>query len=133
MKANLFFFLIVTMIGADALRHRKLVRAEDGKRIDEDYILIFREGTNTKIKVAELSAALPDCTVRFTYEDDKVQGAAVGKITAEQLSSVLEDPDILFVEEVRICHQEIRTRLPFTVRLVTLLTFTFLQIIGPDD
>ena len=88
-------------MGADALRHRKLVRAKDEtKRIDEEYILMFREGTNTQEKVATFSDALPGCVVRFTYEDDKVQGAAVGKMTAEQLSSILEDPDILFVEEV---------------------------------
>lgn len=91
-------------MGADALHHRKLVRAQDDKRIDEEYIFIFREGTNTKEKVASLSAALPGSIVRFTYEDDddKVQGAAIGKMTAEQLSLVLEDPDILFVEEVRM-------------------------------
>ena len=100
MKATLLSFWMLTWVGANALRHRKLVRAPDDKRIDEEYILIFREGTNTKDKVTKLSAALPDCTVRFTYEDATVQGAAIGKMSSEQLSSVLEDPDILFVEEV---------------------------------
>ncbi len=93
---------MTTVQGADALRHRKLVRAQAEKRIDQEYIVVFREGTNSKDKVATLSATLADCSFRFTYEDDQFQGAAIGNMSAAQLSTMLEDPDVLFIEEVSL-------------------------------
>jgi hypothetical protein len=103
MKAFLIFFVWMTTVqGADALRHRKLVRAQAEKRIDQEYIVVFREGTNSKDKVATLSATLADCSFRFTYEDDQFQGAAIGNMSAAQLSTMLEDPDVLFIEEVSL-------------------------------
>ncbi|GAX19105.1 extracellular elastinolytic metalloproteinase [Fistulifera solaris] len=106
MKASLVFCVwITTVLGADALRHRKLVRAQAEKRIDHEYIVVFREGTNSKDKVTTLSATLIDCSFRFTYEDDQFQAAAIGNMSAVQLSTMLEDPDVLFIEEDQIVEE----------------------------
>lgn len=132
MKVTLFFW-IAALAGANALRHRKLVRAEAEKRIDEEYILIFREGTNAKEKVAKLSAELPDCSFRFTYEDDEFQGSAVGNMTAVQLSAILEDPDVLFVEEVCLERRQNQHAMTHYCMATHTCNLTFLQLLGSND
>lgn len=100
MKAVFLLLLGVQWVTSTSLRHRKLERALAENRIDEQYIVVFREGVDVKGKTSELKAQLPDCEIHFTYEDGAFQGVSVGKVSEQQLSGLLQDPDVVFVEEV---------------------------------
>lgn len=100
MKAVFLLFLGSQLVTSTSLRHRKLERALAENRIDEQYIVIFREGVNVKGKASELKEQLPNCEIHFTYEEGSFQGVSVGKVSEQQLSELLQDPDVVFVEEV---------------------------------
>lgn len=100
MKAVFLLLLGAHFVTSASLRHRKLERALVENRIDEQYIVVFREGIDVKSKVSELTAQIPNCEVKFTYEEERFQGVSLGKVSEQQLSGLLGDPDVVFVEEV---------------------------------
>lgn len=103
-KVIVFLLLGAHLVSSTSLRHRKLERALAETRIDEEYIVVFREGIDVKSKAAELKGQLPDCQIHFTFQEETIQGVSLGKVSEWQLSELLEDPDVLYVEEVRYQH-----------------------------
>lgn len=101
MKVVVFFLLMsVHLVISISLRHRKLERVLAENRIDEEYIVVFREGIDVQSKAGKLKEQLPDIQIHFSYDDDTFRGLSLGKVTEWQLSELLDDPDVLFIEEV---------------------------------
>jgi hypothetical protein len=100
MKAALLLLLGAQSVASASLRHRKLERTLAENRIDEQYIVVLHESVDVKSKVSALKTQLPNCEVNFTYEEETFHGVSLGKVSERQLSDLLEDPDVVFVEEV---------------------------------
>ncbi|GAX28876.1 extracellular elastinolytic metalloproteinase [Fistulifera solaris] len=99
MKAALLLLLGAQSVASASLRHRKLERTLAENRIDEQYIVVLHESVDVKSKVSALKTKLPNCEINFTYEEETFHGVSLGKVSERQLSDLLEDPDVVFVEE----------------------------------
>jgi hypothetical protein len=113
MKAAFLLLLGAHSVASASLRHRKLERTLAANRIDEQYIVVFHESVDVKSKASTLKTQLPNCEINFTYEEETFHGVSLGKVSQHQLSDLLEDPDVVFVEEVS--HRIVRLR-PSTQR-----------------
>jgi hypothetical protein len=97
------FLLLLGSTAAHLRRHRKLIRAQDrSAKIDNQYILVFDDSVqDVDSKLASLMDGMPaGSSVLYIYKDD-FKGASVEQIPDILLWSILEDPQVLFVEEVR--------------------------------
>jgi hypothetical protein len=101
MKTFFTAFLLLGSTAAHLRSHRKLIRAQDRSvKIDNQYILVFDDSVqDVDSKLASLMDGMPGCSVLYTYKDD-FKGASVERLPDILLWSILEDPQILFAEEV---------------------------------
>lgn len=85
-----------------AQSNRKLIRAPNHQdRIDEQYIVVFKNTVvDVDSKIKALTQDVPGSHILYQY-NATLKGAAVEGITENMLSTLLEDSDVDFVEEVR--------------------------------
>lgn len=82
--------------------HRKLVSPRDRSAIiDDQFILVFDDSVeDVDAKVKSMMGDNPGCSVLYTYKDD-IKGVSVKNFDDVQLWNMLDDPQVLFAEEVR--------------------------------
>jgi len=103
MRSLCFSLLLIGTAASRHLRnHRKLVRAGNpADKIPDQYIIVFDDNIDdVDSKVGKLTDMIPGFSVQYKYHDN-VKGVSVGQLPEWYLGSILDDPDVIFVEEVR--------------------------------
>lgn len=98
-------FLLLATASAANLRSssRKLVRAAQTEdRIEGQYIVIFRDRVaDVHTKMQSLLDRVPGSHTLYEYDDANIKGVALDHVPEVLLSTILDDDDVEFVEEVR--------------------------------
>ena len=100
------FFVLSLLLGSAVahLRGRRKLRIPHDRSdiISEQYIVVFDKTVDdVDSKVASLMGEIPGSSVLFTYKTGW-RGFALQKVTDALLGRLLDDPQVLFVEPVRL-------------------------------
>ena len=112
-----FIFTLSLFLGsvtAHLRSHRKLHRPRNRDAIlEQEYIIVFDESVDdVDNKITSMMEGVPECSVKFTYKND-LKGVAVKNLPDLMLWKILDDPEVLFAEEVRRAPVFVKQRQPF--------------------
>jgi len=93
--------LVLAAASARIRKHRKLVQAANPEdKIDQQYLILFEESVmDVDAKLTQLLKDIPGVSVMFKYTDG-IHGVALDKLPVPLLMKILDDPEVMFAEEV---------------------------------